>query len=153
MTMTQPDFSNVPSPTAMPHGAHASTEQIPAPEAEEITPQPQSAPPAFQTNDSAIVIDVPPVVPHNVVLAGHPYKVLPIKKLAIMDFSRRLSAAGSDTNKIFAELERVTLGLFGRQVGPQVLERMKDPEDVLDLEHIMELIKRLVEKSTGNPTS
>jgi hypothetical protein len=150
MTMTEPDFSAIPAPNAPAHGgAHSAEPAV----AETPTIQPQQSVPSFQTNDSAIVVEAKPIVPHNVVFGGIPYKVLPVKKLGIMAFGKRLEAAGSDMDKILEELTAITNSLFGREVGPKVMARMTDPADSVDIEHIMDLIKKLVERTTGNPTS
>jgi len=156
MIASMTDFSQVTDPTAT-LGAHVAEPLTVVSDDQKMTISPAFAPqhtsPEFQENDNAIVIETKPIVPHNVVLGGTPYKVLPVKKLAMMDFGERLEQAGEDIKKIRKELDTIVTALFGRQVAPQVLARMTDPADPLDLEHIMELIKRLVERATGNPTS
>ncbi len=158
MTMTEPDFSNVPAPSTMPHGAHA-TPQDDRPVVTGEPTLPTAAPVRtvadFQENPNAIVVGAgkKKVIPHNLVFVDMPYKVLPIKKLQAIEFGSRIQAAGEDFQLIMNELRVAVNQIFGKTVGPQVMERLVDPEDGADLEDVMDLIKVLAERATGNPTS
>jgi len=42
---------------------------------------------------------------------------------------------------------------FGKKEGAAVIKRFDDPEDDLDIIHISELISKVAELATGNPTT
>lgn len=87
----------------------------------------------------------------NVTLVGVAYRALPPKTLVAIDFGKKLKEADKDPDKTIAEIEKWLSGIFGRKVAPEIIQRLKDPADQLDLKHIMELIKALMAKVTGNP--
>lgn len=126
----------------IPNEAQDPSEQFPAPV------------PAFQDNPNAIVVDVAPRVPHNVVLGGQPYRALPMKMLTAVNLGKKLEAAGENTDKLLYELESFVGTIFGRgsEQTRAIMARMEDPEDGLDLPHVMDLVQKLIERTTKNPT-
>jgi hypothetical protein len=101
------------------------------------------------------IIDIPGTkrVPFNVTLVGIGYRALPPKALISVAMGKKLQAAGSDIDKIISELEGWLSSIFGRKVSPDIMARLQDPDDDIDLKDIMELIKKLSEQATGNPTT
>jgi len=99
-----------------------------------------------------IVIPGKPRTSHNVELVGVDYRVFPPKALVAMDLQRQLTAAGDEPEKLVEALESLLALLFGRKVAPTVLDRLKDPEDDLELDDVMELIKHLLSRASGDDT-
>jgi hypothetical protein len=86
-------------------------------------------------------------------LAGKEY-VVPTPKAALgLMMAERMSGAGDDGTKILTELQTWIMASFGPKQGPKVYARLADPEDDLDVAQIVELIQKLTEASTPNPTT
>jgi hypothetical protein len=90
--------------------------------------------------------------PHNVLLVGVPYKALPMKALVAVEMGKRLEAADKDMDQVIVALTGWMAAIFGRTQAPQIMARLKDPNDDLDLPDVMEVIKALSKKATKNPT-
>ena len=67
--------------------------------------------------------------------------------------SQALKDAGEDAEKLLDGLEKWNLVLFGKEIGPKVTERLKDPDDDLDIPDVVELISAVMETSGENPTT
>jgi hypothetical protein len=86
-------------------------------------------------------------------LAGKEY-VVPTPKAAIgLMMAERMSASGDDGTKVLRELETWILATFGPKQGPKVFARLADPDDGLDIQQIVEMIQKITEESTPNPTT
>lgn len=103
--------------------------------------------------DGPIRITPKKKAPANVYLGDVPYKALPLKSLVLVDMQRQAGAIQDHPEKMLELFASWMNRIFGKTVGPQVLERLRDPEDDLDIPDILELIKVLAKRSTGNPTS
>lgn len=108
---------------------------------------------AYRNQPGIIVIDTTKKVPANVLLGNRPYRVLPMKSLVLINMTVRLQDMGDDPARIYGELEKMVTQIFGRKTAPQIMSRLTDNEDDLDLPDIMALIRDLAKKSTRNPTS
>ncbi|MBF1139685.1 MAG: hypothetical protein HXL63_01490 [Thermobifida sp.] len=89
----------------------------------------------------------------DIELVGTEYTVRPPKASVAVFLSQALKDAGEDAEKLLDGLEKWNLVLFGKEIGPKVTERLKDPDDDLDIPDVVELISAVMETSGGNPTT
>lgn len=104
-------------------------------------------------DDNVIEISAEPRKGIPVVLVGEEYTVRPPKGA----LGLRMSVAAQKADKDPVAMEKA-MGtfidtLFGKKNGARVHKRLEDPEDELDYEHIMELVTKVMEQVTGNPTT
>ena len=89
----------------------------------------------------------------DIELVGTEYTVRPPKASVAVFLSQALKDAGEDAEKLLDGLEKWNLVLFGKEIGPKVTERLKDPDDDLDIPDGVELISAVMETSGENPTT
>ena len=89
----------------------------------------------------------------DIELVGTKYTVRPPKASVAVFLSQALKDAGEDAEKLLDGLEKWNLVLFGKEIGPKVTERLKDPDDDLDIPDVVELISAVMEASGENPTT
>ena len=89
----------------------------------------------------------------DIELVGTAYTVRPPKASVAVFLSQALKDAGEDAEKLLDGLEKWNLVLFGKEIGPKVTERLKDPDDDLDIPDVVELISAVMEASGENPTT
>lgn len=89
----------------------------------------------------------------DIELVGTEYAVRPPKASVAVFLSQALKDAGEDAEKLLDGLEKWNLVLFGKEIGPKVTERLKDPDDDLDIPDVVELISAVMETSGENPTT
>lgn len=89
----------------------------------------------------------------DIELVGTEYTVRPPKASVAVFLSQALKDAGEDAEKLLDGLEKWNLVLFGKEIGPKVTERLKDPDDDLDIPDVVELISAAMEASGENPTT
>ena len=89
----------------------------------------------------------------DIELVGTEYTVRPPKASVAVFLSQALKDAGEDAEKLMDGLEKWNLVLFGKEIGPKVTERLKDPDDDLDIPDVVELISAVMETSGENPTT
>lgn len=89
----------------------------------------------------------------DIELVGTEYTVRPPKASVAVFLSQALKDAGEDAEKLLDGLEKWNLVLFGKEIGPKVTERLKDPDDDLDIPDVVELISSVMETSGENPTT
>jgi len=89
----------------------------------------------------------------NVELVGVRYRVMPPKSMVALNMGRKLGRAGEDLDAVMVELGAWVRSIFGKEAGGEVMKRLVNPEDDLDLDDIMELVRVMAERQTGNPTS
>lgn len=89
----------------------------------------------------------------DIELVGTEYTVRPPKASVAVFLSQAIKDAGEDAEKLLDGLEKWNLVLFGKEIGPKVTERLKDPDDDLDIPDVVELISAVMEASGENPTT
>lgn len=89
-------------------------------------------------------------------LIGKAYKVRPPKALVMLDFAKNLqeaqASADQDPSAILEHLTNWIRSSFSEAEGEDIINRLHDPKDDLDLSHIMDLMNAVMERTTGNPT-
>lgn len=100
-----------------------------------------------------IVINAQPRKAIPVSLVDEEYLVTPPKSTIALALAARVKAAGEDGEKIREELDGWVLAAFGKKQAVKVQARLDDAEDDLDLAQIMELMQKLAEAVTPDPTS
>lgn len=91
--------------------------------------------------------------PIEITFVGVDYKVRPIKASLGIALAQNLQNLGEDPAKIDKGIAKLLNAIFGKDVAKDVKDRMTDPDDLLDIPHVMELLNKLMEKSSGNPTT
>lgn len=89
-----------------------------------------------------------------ITLVGKSYNVKTPKGWLAMKMAVVAKQAEEDPSLIMETLEKWIEAAFLTKA-PQVLKRLEDPKDELDISHIMELVEKLAERSamTERPTS
>lgn len=100
-----------------------------------------------------IQIDAQPRETIAVSLVGVEYVIEPPKTTYAIKLARRAAEASDDTDSQWGIIEGWVERAFGPKQGKKVLERLMDDDDDLDVAHIMELIEKLAEAVTENPTT
>ena len=89
----------------------------------------------------------------DVELVGSTYTVRPPKSSVAVFLAQALRNADDDAEKLLDGLSQWANVLFGRRTGEEVMERLDDPEDDLDIQDLVDLIQAVMEEGSGNPTT
>lgn len=100
-----------------------------------------------------IVINAAEREEHTVSLVGVEYLVKAPKSTIALALAQRFSQAGEDVSKLVVELDIWIVAAFGKKQAAKVKSRLDDPSDELDIPQIVELMQKLVEVATGDPSS
>lgn len=101
----------------------------------------------------SIVIEASPVEPIEVELVGKKYTITPPKTALAMRMAVTSKINGDDASAA-SELVNVWMDkAFGKEVAETVRDRFEDDEDLLDIPHVMQLMEKVFEVQSGNPTS
>lgn len=87
----------------------------------------------------------------TVELVGTEYKVRPPKTAVAIFLSQALKDAGEDAEKLIDGLSKWCRVLFGKETGAEVITRLKNPADDLDIPDLTELISAVMEEAGENP--
>ena len=86
-------------------------------------------------------------------LVGTEYKVRPPKASVAIFLSQALQDSGDDAEKLIEGLSKWCHVLFGRETGTEVVKRLKNPADNLDITDLTDLITAVMEDAGENPTT
>lgn len=100
-----------------------------------------------------IVISAEPVKRLTVNLVGVSYSVRPPKGAMAIVLATKMQKAEKDPAVLLDGLGDWLKIAVGKDEAKAIRARLEDPEDALDFEHIMTLLQKLSEASTGNPTT
>lgn len=100
-----------------------------------------------------ITIPLNPRKPLTVQLGDEMFDVKPPKATFGIVLAQRAKVAGDDPGLVFAEMMNWMSAAFGKKVAKDLEKRLMDPEDLLDLTHVTDLMTQVTEKATGNPTT
>ena len=87
----------------------------------------------------------------TVELVGIAYKVRPPKTAVAIFLSQALKDAGEDSEKLIEGLSKWCRVLFGKETGAEVIQRLKNPADDLDISDLTDLISAVMEEAGENP--
>jgi hypothetical protein len=90
--------------------------------------------------------------PITVNLIGHSYLAHPPKTLLAMKLAQGMDGS-SDPEFILARLRKYLDLAFGKKEAGKIMDRLEDSDDELDVKHIMQLMEKITEVSTGTPTT
>ena len=85
-------------------------------------------------------------------LVGVEYKARVPKAAIALVLAKDIQSAGDDPEALQTSLARWTRVLFGKETGNEVMARLRDPEDNVDIDDLAEVIKAVME-ANGNPTT
>lgn len=126
--------------------------------------------PVSDLDDDEIVIEATPRSSTNITLVGVRYRIFPPKTILALLIAnsqtpKKVRKHASTTPedearenaatslRLYTSIQKWIVSAFGAKDGAKIIGRLEDPEDELDLKNIMELIRRVGEKKTGDPTS
>ena len=83
------------------------------------------------------------------------YSIRPIKGSLALSLSGQLKGAEKkqDPEELNKMVGKIIDMMFEKDDRPKIRKRLSDPDDGLDFMHIMELMGKLMERATGNPTT
>lgn len=84
-------------------------------------------------------------------LVGTEYKVRPPKSSVAIFLSQALKDSDEDAEKIMGGMVKWCRVLFGKETGDEVIARLKNPVDNLDISDLTELISAVMEEAGENP--
>lgn len=87
----------------------------------------------------------------TVELVGTEYRVRPPKTSVAIFLSQALKDAGEDAEKLIDGLSKWCHVLFGKETGAEVIARLKNPADNLDISDLTDLISAVMEEAGENP--
>lgn len=93
--------------------------------------------------------------PITVTLVGEEYRVLPPKSTIALAMAKKVQGLKAEDIDPMLEVLRDWLALaVGSKDRDAIMKRTEDPEDALDIMHVMELLRKVTEYTTGgNPTT
>ena len=89
----------------------------------------------------------------TVELVGTEYKVRTPKTSIAIFLSQALKDSGDDAEKLIEGLAKWCRVLFGKETGAEVVKRLKNPADNLDIADLTDLITAVMEDAGENPTT
>jgi hypothetical protein len=99
------------------------------------------------------IIDIPANDdPITVNLIGHAYVAHPPKTLLAMKLAEGMDGS-TDPAFILERLRKYLDLTFGKKEAGAIMKRLEEPEDELDVRHIMQLMEKITEVTTGTPTT
>lgn len=87
----------------------------------------------------------------TVELVGTEYKVRPPKASVAIFLSQALKDSGDDAKQLIEGLSKWCHVLFGKETGAEVVKRLKNPADDLDISDLTDLISAVMEDAGENP--
>ena len=87
----------------------------------------------------------------TVELVGTEYKVRPPKTSVAIFLSQALKDADEDAETLIDGLAKWCRVLFGKETGAEVIARLKNPSDDLDIPDLTDLISAVMEEAGENP--
>ena len=100
-----------------------------------------------------IVIAAEPRTPIPVSLVGVEYLITPPKSTIAIALAERVSAAGENPGALMSELRTWIELAFGKKQAPKVIARLDKADDDLDVTHVIELMTKLAEAASANPST
>ncbi len=100
-----------------------------------------------------IVVAAKPRKPIPAELVGVDYLVTPPKSTIAIAIAERAKGAENDPSILMAELNTWITLAFGKTQAKKVIARLNDPADDLDVPDVMELMQKIAEAVTPNPSS
>lgn len=89
----------------------------------------------------------------TVELVGTEYRVRPPKASIAIFLSQALKDSGDDAERLIEGLSKWCHVLFGKETGAEVIQRLKNPADDLDISDLTDLITAVMEDAGENPTT
>lgn len=84
---------------------------------------------------------------------GHPYRVKPPKSGLSMKLAIRGKTAEENPAGLVEAIDEWIMSAFGLAQGSQIQLRIADDDDDLDVDTLMQVMEKLGEVETGDPTS
>lgn len=99
-----------------------------------------------------IVISAEAPQPVDVELVGEHYLAHPPKEAQSVALGIQLQR-NQDPEEMMKGVNSLVITIFGKKVAKAVMKRLENPEDPMDLTHIMLLMNALLKQASPNPTT
>jgi hypothetical protein len=118
--------------------------------------------PKADTPNVEITVKATPTEDIRISLVGQMYTIHPPKSalgLALSRSAKSMTSAETREEQIDAAgqisdaLDDWIMAAFGVGLAPKIQARLADPKDLLDIDHINQLMAALTARATGNPTT
>lgn len=86
-------------------------------------------------------------------LIGVEYAARPPKSMVALRLAQQAQKASDDPEASIKALTQWLTMTFGKKDTAAILQRLEDPDDDLDIPHIAELMEKVTEAVSGNPTT
>lgn len=86
-------------------------------------------------------------------LVGTDYDAKPPKAMIMIRFSNMAESAQENPESIINIADEYVHAAFSKQDADDIMDRLNDSEDDLDIMHVMQLLEKMTELTTGNPTT
>lgn len=100
-----------------------------------------------------IEIKAEPKAALDVELVGENYNIHPPKASLALKLAVRAKTNADDPGLLLKTIDEWIDVAFGKAGAKAIHKRLDDPNDVLDIEHIMKLMEAVIEETSGNPTT
>lgn len=78
-------------------------------------------------------------------LVGKEYVLPPVKGALMLKIGRQAKLAEANEEKQLGMIDDMILTVFGKKQANAIQKRLEDPEDALDIPHIMKVVEKLSE--------
>lgn len=103
-----------------------------------------------QDHQISITSDVQDI---DINLVGENYIIHPPKMIVMLNFTKIIKDVEGSPEKILEVIDTYIESAFSTEDQKKVKARLSDPQDQLDLTHMMQLIEQVTEISSGNLTT
>lgn len=97
-----------------------------------------------------VAVDSAPI---DVNLVGKPYKFKKPKAALALRIGRIAQAENTDIDAMTNSIRDWIAAASSKRQADAIMKRMDDPEDALDFDHLMELIRAVTEEGSARPTT
>lgn len=94
--------------------------------------------------------------PLTVNLVGKTYRMRPPKAALGLALTRAAAGRKGQKSDLETMLQSIQTWLehgFGKKHAGEIMQRLEDADDLLDIEHIVRLVQVVVERAAGNPST
>lgn len=100
-----------------------------------------------------IVIEATPRKSYDVSLVGIDYKLTPPKSALALKMANQTRNGADGATDVVDSIYTWVRSAFGPTQSKAIIKRLDDPEDLLDIEHLTQLMQKVMEVMTASPTT
>lgn len=100
-----------------------------------------------------IVIEASPRKTYEVSLVGVDYTLTPPKSALALRMANQARSGADGASEVVDSIYSWVRSAFGADQYDGIVARLEDPDDLLDIEHLTQLMQKVMEAMTDTPTS